>query len=513
MSMITFSRMCESIETSLPTRKKQVISSTLSSLSTTDKIAMIRILSLEYNNNNIGERKATKWLSSMLNVFEEEIIEEAEKWLDLGEGMLEFLNSNRSDSNITLQGFLTLLELDCSKMNSPAFNQIEDAIMSMSTLEVKWFIRYWLRTPRNGINVSTVEKSMSILYDMDVSKYSTSNTLSSMVMYLDNEKEPPEHVHGSYIKPMLAKPYKDKLPNRYIIDTKYDGNRYQIHKYDDIIIFNRTGKVVTEQYPDIVSIINGFDAKRFVIDCEIYPINKDGYPATHQKLGTRVHSKDKHKAVLECPVELVIFDCMSYLGNSQLNETYEVRLEIMKKFVPEQHQAKMFTHSNIEAAYNVAINGGFEGIMIKDLDAVYQSKRTSSLLKYKPPRIELDVVITSGEYGKGKRMGVIATYGVSVKNGSDYVSVGNVGTGISEEEMYSLDTKLKRYTDGFKGSSFGGTYYFLPRIVLEVICDTITQNQDGSYGMRFPRINRIRDDKHAADCNTLEDVRNYCSNI
>ena len=147
--------------------------------------------------------------------------------------------------------------------------------------------------------------------------------------------------------------------------------------------------------------------------------------------------------------------------------------------------------------------------MIKDLNAPYQSKRTDSLLKYKPPRVELDVVITSGEYGKGKRAGVIGTYGVSVRDGSDYVDIGKVGSGISEEEMYSLDNQLKRIVDSFNG----GTYHFLPRIVLEVTCDLISQNQDGTYGMRFPRIVRIRDDKFPADCNTLDDVEELCSNI
>ena len=509
MSMITFSRMCESIENVTPTRKKQILSSTLSSLSTADRTTMVRILSLEYGNNNIGEKKAIKWLASMFNVFEDEIVEEAEKWLDLGEGMLEFLNSKRTDSTITLQGLLDLLELDCSKINSLAFENIESAIMDMSTLEVKWFIRYWLRTPRNGVNTSTVEKAMSALYDTDVSVYSKSNSLSSMIMYLDNGKEPPAHVHGSYIKPMLAKPYKSKLPDRYIIDTKYDGNRYQIHKFNDVIIFNRKGKIVTDQYPDIVSIVSKFETEKFVIDCEIYPIDEHGNPEAHQKLGTRVHSKDKQKAISECPVRLVVFDCMSYLGNSQLNEIYDIRLEIMKKFVPEEYQAMMFTHNNIEAAYNVAINGGFEGIMIKDLDAVYESKRTSSLLKYKPPRIELDVVITSGKHGSGKRAGFIATYGVSVIGGNGFVEVGSVGTGITETEMDRLSVSLKRNVDSYSD----GTYHVLPRTVLEITCDAVTRNQDGTYGLRFPRIVRIRDDKYPADCNTIDDIREYCSNI
>ena len=143
------------------------------------------------------------------------------------------------------------------------------------------------------------------------------------------------------------------------------------------------------------------------------------------------------------------------------------------------------------------------------MNAPYQSKRTECLLKHKPPRVELDVVITSGEYGKGKRAGVIGTYGVSVRDGTDYVDIGKVGTGISEEEMYSLDTQLKRIVDSFSG----GTYYFLPRVVLEVTCDLLNKNQDGTYGMRFPRILRIRDDKYPTDCNTIEEIEELWSNI
>lgn len=510
MSMITLSRMCESIENSTPTRKKEIISSTLSSLSTSDRIAMIKILAMEYDNNNIGEKKAIKWLSNIYNVFEEEIEEEARKWLDLGEGMLNFLPYDNADNGLSLQQMLHLLELDCSRMNSNAYEEIGRALTSMSNLQVKWFIRYWLRNPRNGVNSSMVGKSMSLLYGRDISTHSKTNSLCSLVIYLDNDRDPPTHTHGSYIKPMLAKSYTGKLPDRFIIDTKYDGNRYQIHKDDDIIIFNRKGRVVTEQYPDVVSWASDFDAKRFVIDCEIFPIDEAGNPTAHQKLGTRVHSKDKQKAVSECPVQLVVFDCMSYLGNVQLEQPYEVRLEVMKKFVPEQYQARMFEHGNIEAAYNVAINGGFEGVMIKDLDATYESKRSKHLLKYKPPRIELDVVITSGKHGTGKRAGVIATYGVSVKDeGSSYVGIGSVGSGISETEMDMLSVKLKRIVESYDD----GTYFFLPRMVLEITADAVTKNQDGTYGLRFPRILRLREDKYPSECNTIQDIERYCSNI
>ena len=75
--------------------------------------------------------------------------------------------------------------------------------------------------------------------------------------------------------------------------------------------------------------------------------------------------------------------------------------------------------------------------------------------------------------------------------------------------MDRLSVSLKRNVDSFSD----GTYYVLPRTVLEITCDAVTRNQDGTYGLRFPRIVRIRDDKYPADCNTIDDIREYCSNI
>ena len=509
MTMIRMSRMCESLEDRTPSEKRHRICATLPHFE--DRKAAIKILSLEYEMNNIGEKKAIKWMAKILGVFEDEIEDAAHSWMDLGEGMKEFLSANRPDSDFSLSDMVRLLELDCSSMsNSGSYETIRDAIGRMSALEVKWFIRYWLRTPRNGVNKSTVEKAMTDYYQRDIKRYSVGHSLTSLVDYLENDLEPPELVHGNFVKPMLAKKYLGKLPEQFVMDIKYDGNRYQIHKKDDdVIIFNRKGKIVTEQYADIVAIISQWESNDFILDTEIYPITNDGTPAPHQTLATRVHSKDKQLAISKCPVQLVVFDCLLYQGQSILSDTYGDRLEYLETIVPSEYVAQAFRHGNVEAAYNVAINGGFEGVMIKDLNAQYESKRTVALLKYKPPRVELDVVITSGEYGKGKRAGVIGTYGVSVRDGSDYVNIGKVGSGISEEEMYSLDTQLKRIVDGFNG----GTYHFLPRVVLEVTCDLISQNQDGTYGMRFPRIVRIRDDKYPADCNTLDDVEELCSNI
>ena len=242
-----------------------------------------------------------------------------------------------------------------------------------------------------------------------------------------------------------------------------------------------------------------------ILDSEIYPINRDGSPAEHKKLGKRVHKKDKAEAVRECPVNLAVFDVLSFNGASLLVETQEVRIKKLLEIVPKEYQTHIFdSDATIESCYNMAIDWGYEGIMIKDASMIYEAgKRSKGWLKYKPPRIELDVVITSGTYGKGTRTGLFGSFGISVKDGSSYVNVGKVGTGFSDEELVWLTNELRKSIDRMDN----GVYHFLPRIVLQVTSDLVTNDADGNIGLRFPRSMRVRHDKFASDVDTIQTVR------
>ena len=51
-----------------------------------------------------------------------------------------------------------------------------------------------------------------------------------------------------------------------------------------------------------------------------------------------------------------------------------------------------------------------------------------------------------------------------------------------------------------------GTYHVLPRIVLEVTADLVSTNAEGNYGLRFPRLVAIRDDKAVREIDTFDDL-------
>jgi len=132
-------------------------------------------------------------------------------------------------------------------------------------------------------------------------------------------------------------------------------------------------------------------------------------------------------------------------------------------------------HDVMERYAQDCVAEGYEGIMIKTVDAPYVCKRADYWMKWKPT-ISVDLEIVGFEEGTGRnegRLGAIICEGVD--NGRS-IRV-NVGSGLSDsnrDEYWNARDDLLGH-------------------LVEVQADAVTQNQDGSYSLRFPRFLRFRD--------------------
>jgi len=136
---------------------------------------------------------------------------------------------------------------------------------------------------------------------------------------------------------------------------------------------------------------------------------------------------------------------------------------------------------NLEQEYDVfmqinkeAIENGYEGIMVKPVDGLYECKRSNAWFKIKP-FIEVTLSVESIEEGQGKFEG---TTGALVCEGHDEgvdIKV-NVGGGLTDK----IRDSIWKNQDAVLGQ------------LVEVRADSISQNQDGTYSLRFPRFKTFR---------------------
>ena len=139
MTLARFSRLCETIEFQSPTQTKAAIAAGLSSFDRPEVV--IAILSLDLPENNIGEKRAIKWIANSMALFDSEVQSAVDMWGDIGEGINELDVGNETDSNISLDTFYNLLIMDCSSMQGNSFNVMSEHLNEMSAREKKWFVR------------------------------------------------------------------------------------------------------------------------------------------------------------------------------------------------------------------------------------------------------------------------------------------------------------------------------------------------------------------------------------
>jgi len=125
------------------------------------------------------------------------------------------------------------------------------------------------------------------------------------------------------------------------------------------------------------------------------------------------------------------------------------------------------------------------------------------MYKIKPIMETLDLVIIGAEWGSGARVNWLSSYVLACRDPDTgrFLSVGMMGTGLSEEQFENMTANLKPLIISEKGK----IVRVKPEIVVEVGYQEIqrSSNYESGMALRFPRMMRIREDKSPRECDTI----------
>jgi DNA ligase-1 len=318
------------------------------------------------------------------------------------------------------------------------------------------------------------------------------------------------------VSPMLASPTDDVASALAALDAaafeyKLDGARVQIHKEDARVkIYSRTGRDVTFSLPEIASSIAAVSARSLILDGEVIALEASGRPRpfqeTMRRFGRKLAVED---AQAEIPLSLFCFDCLHADGEDLIDRPTEQRIERLASVVPSNVLVpRIVTRDRdvAEAFLRGALDLGHEGLMAKSLSAPYEAgSRGASWLKIKVAHT-LDLVVLAAEWGSGRRRGWLSNLHLGARSDDGFVMLGKTFKGLTDETLAWQTVQLKAL-------AIGGTESYVvhvrPELVVEIAFNELqaSRRYPGGLALRFARVIRYRDDKTAADADTIETVR------
>lgn len=321
------------------------------------------------------------------------------------------------------------------------------------------------------------------------------------------------------LKPMLAQTAQDlaeafeRYQGRVALEYKLDGARVQIHcRGDEVRIYSRHLAEVTASLPDVVAEVRDkLMAEEAILEGEAVAVDAQGRPLPFQHLMRRFRRKHAVAATVEeIPIQLHLFDVLSIDGKTLVDAPCQERWAALEKAAGKLNLVRRLLPQTIEqgeAFAQAAYRDGHEGVMAKDLDSAYTpGVRGKSWLKLKHV-LSLDLVIVAADWGYGRRHGWLSNYHLAARDADtgEYLVVGKTFKGLTDDEFRDMTERLL----ALERSRKGGTVFVQPQVVVEVLLNEIQESSQYRSGLalRFARISRVREDKPAAEADTIQTLR------
>ena len=331
---------------------------------------------------------------------------------------------------------------------------------------------------------------------------------------------------GRPVLPMLASSAPTvaealvKVGGEGAVDTKLDGIRVQVHRWvddnapddpaaDTVLVVTRSLDDITARLPEVVDVARSLPARSFVLDGEVLALDESGRPRPFQETASRTALQDGAAAVRVTPF---FFDVLHVDGRDLLDSPGTERAAALEALVPPEFRVPRLVTSDVAAAEAFTrdvLAAGHEGVVVKDLAAPYAAgRRGAAWVKVKPVHT-LDLVVLAVEWGSGRRQGLLSNIHLGARDDSrpdGFVMLGKTFKGMTDE---MLAWQTERFLGLAEGPTDGYVVRVRPEQVVEIAIDGLqtSTRYPGGVALRFARVVRYRDDKSAAEADTLETVK------
>jgi DNA ligase-1 len=318
------------------------------------------------------------------------------------------------------------------------------------------------------------------------------------------------------LQPMLASPAADLSEaldrlGEAALELKLDGARVQVHKAgDDVRVYSRRGNDVTLAVPELVETVQALPARQLLLDGETIALRPDGSPLPFQATMRRFGRKlDVDRLRGELPLTSFFFDILHLDGQDLIDRPAGERFAAMAEAMPDLTVPRLVTADSDEADafFAQALAQGHEGIMAKATDGPYEAgRRGFSWLKIKPAHT-LDLVVLAAEWGHGRRQGWLSNLHLGARDPDNggFVMLGKTFKGMTDERLAWQTKRLQELALG----TDSWTVHVRPELVVEVAFSDVQESPQypGGMALRFARVKRYREDKTAAEADTIGAVR------
>jgi len=272
-------------------------------------------------------------------------------------------------------------------------------------------------------------------------------------------------------------------------EPKWDGFRcIAVRDGKEVALWSKSGKPLGRYFPDVVMMIGGLRARRFVLDGELLIASADA--VSFDALQLRLHPAASRvaKLVAKSPATFMAFDCLAS-GRAMLAEKplAERRVALEKLLAGERDPNLLLspatTQREVALDWLKRSGGALDGVIAKRLDQAYRPAERA-MIKVKPKRTA-DCVVGGFRYATGSEE--VGSLLLGLYDSAGLLHHVGFTSSIAKADRAGWTKRLEALVEppGFTGDAPGGPSRWStdrtaqwqplkPEIVIEVTYDQVT---------------------------------------